>query len=379
MFTRLYLHIPFCIQKCSYCSFFSVPLSDDAIERYCGHLCAELKLASNEAGSTRLESIYFGGGTPSLLKPLQLAMIMDTIHECFTVSESAEITLEANPGTMNLQRFKEFRSCGVNRISLGVQSFDDRMLQMLGRIHTVAQAREGVSAARAAGFVNLGIDLIYALPGQTLDNWYCELEQALDISTEHLSVYGLTLEEGTPFFSRYGDDVDDIPDDELSAQMFELTHELLTRRGFEHYEIANYARPGYRSQHNSGYWKRDGYLGVGAGAHSFMKERDGLRFSNVADLEAYMSALDKGELPRRERHELSRADAMAEFIFLGLRLSDGVKFREFSDEFGITLQEKYATEIARCVSLGLLEQTSTGVCLSPRGMLLSNQVFSCFV
>lgn len=379
MFTRLYLHIPFCIQKCSYCSFFSIPLSDDSIERYCGQLCTELKLASNEAGSVRLESIYFGGGTPSLLNPTQLSMVMDTIHKCFEVRESAEITLEANPGTVSLQGFKEFRSCGVNRISLGIQSFDDRMLQLLGRIHTATEAREAVAAARAARFDNLGIDLIYGLPGQTLHDWRYELEQAVELSTEHLSVYGLTLEEGTPFFNRYGHDLHGIPDDELSAQMFELTHEHLTQLGFEHYEIANYARSGYRSQHNSGYWKRDGYLGVGAGAHSFMLDGDGVRFSNVDALQGYGAAIDSCELPRHDYTSLSLEDAMAEFMFLGLRLSDGVSYRQFYDKFGIQLQEKYATEIARCASLGLLEQTSAGVSLSPRGMLLSNQVFSCFV
>jgi len=342
-------------------------------------LCSELKLASIETAATRIESIYFGGGTPSLLKPTQIAMILETIHQCFPVSGSAEITLEANPGTVTAGSFKEFRSCGVNRISLGVQSFDDRMLKLLGRIHTVAGAREAVTAARAARFDNLGVDLIHGLPGQTLSEWENELKSAVELSTEHLSIYGLTIEEDTPFFAKYACDTDTIPDDELSAKMFEMTDSFLVKAGYEHYEISNYARPGYRSQHNSGYWKRDGYLGVGAGAHSLMKNGDGIRFSNVDNLETYHSLLERGELPRHDYSALSRADAMAEFIFLGLRLSDGISYQRFYEEFAVSLQEKYATEIARCISHGLLEKRSSDIALTQRGMLLSNQVFSSFV
>lgn len=379
MFNRLYLHIPFCFQKCGYCSFFSLPVSDDALNTYCAVLFRELELVAAGADCRRLESIYFGGGTPSLLKPGQLAGVLGEIDRRFGILSGAEITVEANPGTVDIHSLRNYHDCGVNRISLGVQSFDDRMLQRLGRIHTASQACKAVDAVHAAGFDNLGIDLMHGLPGQTLHDWQRELQQAVALLPEHISVYGLTVEEGTPFYERYGEDSPELPDDELSAQMFEMSDELLTQGGFEHYEIANYARPGFRSQHNSGYWKRDGYLGIGAGAHSFMKSGNGIRFSNIATLEKYQSIIEQGNLPRHQYVTLNRADAMAEFMFLGLRLSDGISYQSFFEEFGISVQKTYGKEISRLMSAGLLVEHDDVVCLTKRGALLSNQVFSSFI
>lgn len=380
MFTRIYLHIPFCVQKCSYCSFFSVPSSADAIASYCHLLQNEIKLSALVNGCRKVDSIYFGGGTPSLLNPQQISLLLKTIDAHFNIAPAAEITLEVNPGTVTLQNLRDFRSCAVNRISVGVQSFDDKMLQALGRIHTAKQSRQAVSVARRAGFDNLGIDLMHGLPGQSLANWQNEICNAVELATEHISVYGLTIEEGTPYFARYGEDSDDLADDELSAQMFEMADEKLAMAGFEHYEIANYARPGFRSQHNSGYWLRDGYLGLGAGAHSLIRQDCGdMRFSNPSDLAQYNSILAQGDLPRIEFVLLEQKDVISEFMFLGLRLREGISYVHFFDEFGIYLQDYYKKEISQLVLAGLLVEESGFIRLTNRGMLLSNQVFSCFL
>jgi len=380
MFTRLYLHIPFCRRKCPYCAFVSRE-SDGDPGGYVELLLEEMRLTSpGSAPEAPLESIYFGGGTPSLLEPGHAARLIQLATGTFGLTETAEITLEANPGTVDPERLAGFRSAGVNRLSLGVQSFDDRMLTALGRIHTARQARDAFSAARLAGFENIGIDLIHALPGQTKGMWLTELEQALLLAPEHISVYGLSLEEGTPFAERYGEDDPLLPDEELSAEMFEAADELLVAHGYEHYEIANYARPGCRSRHNNGYWHRDGYLGLGAGAHSFLREEGyGTRFSNAPDVEEYAGAIRQGKLPRLDVTPLTRDDAMAECMFLGLRMADGVRFDRFEREFGVAMKEVYGRELSELADQGLIVRDDAGVRLTRRGMLLSNRVFMQFL
>jgi len=380
MFTRLYIHIPFCHRKCPYCAFVSQHGSAAEIDNYINLLMAEMRLARCDSPPLHgIDSIYFGGGTPSLLHPNQVGRILELADKLFDLSEKVEITLETNPGTIDQQKLKGYRLAGVNRLSIGVQSFDDCMLAVLGRIHTAQQADDAVKAARVAGFDNIGIDLIHALPGQTAQMWRDDLYHTLDLTPEHLSVYGLTIEEGTPFAERYAEDTD-IPDEDLAADMFETADTLLTTAGYEHYEIANYARPGYRSQHNSGYWKRDGYLGLGAGAHSFLRSgKYGIRFGNVPALDEYAASITRDELPRRDMTVLSREDSLAEFMFLGLRMADGVTSGDFEREFGITLWEHYGKVLDELVGQGLLTADEQGVRLTRRGMLLSNRVFVRFL
>jgi oxygen-independent coproporphyrinogen-3 oxidase len=381
MFTRLYIHIPYCRQKCSYCAFFSQELSGSDLSRYAELLQQEMLLAAkNTAPRHKLDSIYFGGGTPSLLEPQQIADLMHQAEKLFGLAAEAEVTLEANPGTIDFQRLAGFRQAGITRLSLGIQSFDDRMLMALGRIHSAQQAREALSAARRAGFENIGIDLIHALPGQTSAMWQAELRQALHLAPEHLSIYGLTIEEDTPFAARFDSDSPLLPDEDLAAEMFEMADDLLEAQGYDHYEIANYARAGFRSQHNSGYWKRDGYLGLGAGAHSFLRDSGyGTRFSNAADLNEYSTALNNGALPRRDILPLSRPDAMAEHLFLGLRMSDGVLFSTFEQEFGNGLKVFFGKQITTLLEQGLLTEDTFGIRLTRCGWLLSNQVFQQFL
>lgn len=381
MFTRLYIHIPFCRQKCPYCAFFSQEPAGEDLGRYADLLQREMSLAAEKTASRpKLDSIYFGGGTPSLLDPQQIDGLIQQAEKLFGLAASAEVTLEANPGTVDLRKLDGFRQAGITRLSLGTQSFDDRMLKSLGRIHTAQQALDAFAAARQAGFGNIGIDLIHALPGQTVDLWLAELRQAVLLAPEHLSIYGLTIEEGTPFAAQYDSDSPLLPDDDLTVEMFESAGNFLESHGYEHYEIANYARAGFRSSHNSGYWKRDGYLGLGAGAHSLLRDSGyGTRFSNAADLVEYSTALHKGDLPRRDIMPLVRADAMAEYLFLGLRMAEGIQPGDFKQEFGIKLKDVFGQEIALSVEQGLLTDDACSVRLTRRGMLLSNQVFQRFL
>ena len=381
MFTRLYIHIPFCLKKCPYCAFFSQEHSTGDSDQYTDLLSAEMSLVA-ERTTTRqeLDSVYFGGGTPSLMDPRQVARLIEQAVHLFGLAAHAEITLEANPGTVDYHRLAEFRQSGVNRLSLGIQSFDDRMLTTLGRIHTAQEARSAFAAARRANFKNIGIDLINSLPGQTQEIWRTDLEQALHLAPEHLSIYGLTIEEDTRFAARYAENSPLLPDEDLAAEMFEAADDLLGSHGYEHYEIANYSLPGFRSRHNSGYWHRDGYLGLGAGAHSFLDDVGyGTRYSNVADLGAYTQALNKGELPRRDLMQLSHGDAVAEHMFLGLRMSDGVSFENFEREFGITLKEVFGEALELLQTQELLSADKAAVRLTRRGMLLSNHVFRHFL
>lgn len=381
MFTRLYLHIPFCLRKCDYCAFVSSQGDKSAINAYVDDLLSEMRLSRAEYGAgSGLDSVYLGGGTPSLLSPHQVTHLLEQSRLLFGWNDHAEITMEANPGTVNGESLAGFQGAGVNRLSLGVQSFDNLMLSRLGRIHTAEQAMETVKAARGAGFNNLGLDLIHSLPGQTLEMWRRDLMQAVECEPTHISVYGLTIEESTPFARCYPDDSPLLPDEDAAATMFETADTLLSSAGYEHYEIANYARPGSRSRHNSGYWKRDGYLGLGTSAHSFLRNDGyGVRFSSASDMEEYTAAIRSGKLPHQERNLLSREDAMAEFMFLGLRLAEGVDFQEFENNFGLSPLNTYAATFDLLAKAGLLLVKEKQVQLTRRGMLLSNQVFSRFL
>lgn len=377
MFSRLYVHVPFCVAKCHYCAFISGTPHEQELAEYPELLLRELQL--HPAAGRPVDSIYFGGGTPSLLQPPQLDRLLKGIASHTGIQPDAEITLEANPGTIDGISLKGFRDSGINRISLGIQSFDDRTLKSLGRIHTAEQSRQALRDARDAGFSNVSIDLIHSLPGQSLDQWKSELLRATELSPDHISIYGLTVEEGTPFARVYPPGSPELADEDLSADMFELADEFLPAAGFEHYEIANYARPGYRSQHNSGYWRRDGYLGLGVAAHSFLRKGYGVRFSNPDTLEEYRRGVLSGHPERLGEFELPLSEAMAEYMYLGLRLSDGVNRHSFELEFGRSLESVYGAVTTDLVKFGLLNQNDAAITLTRRGMLISNQVFSRFI
>ncbi len=366
----LYIHIPFCLRKCNYCSFVSYPQREADIPAYVNALKKELDLL---AGGKHLHSIYFGGGTPSLLSASQLGDILSSVSCLCKVDKTAEITIEANPGTVSEPYFRTARTLGINRLSLGVQSLNDAELAVMGRIHTAAEAREAVFFARNAGFINLNLDLIYGLPGQTLADWRRALSEALAIQAEHLSLYCLTLEAGVPMWEaiQRGELPDADPD--LSADQYEMAEDLLAEHGYSHYEISNWAKPGYECRHNLTYWHNSPYLGIGAAAHSCL---DGQRRANTADINKYLAAFSGKAAPVLDLNEdISLELQLAETAILGLRLCQGIDAGDIRGRFGVDLLQRYRHEVTEMVSAGLLECEDRCLRLTRRGRLLSNEVF----
>jgi len=381
MSLSLYIHYPFCLRKCLYCAFNSRSDAPCTAEEYLAGLLREMALRSRmQEKGTSAVTLYLGGGTPSLLEASQVARLIDAAAKNYALAADAEITLECNPGTVSGAKLVAFRRAGVNRLSLGIQSFDDAFLEMLGRSHTAGQAVAAFTAARDAGFDNIGIDLIHSLPDQTPAQWQSELERACALQPEHLSVYGLSVEDGTPFALLEEEGKLVLPDEEESVCMYEKAAELLSASGYEQYEIANFARPGFRSHHNSGYWQRRPYLGFGAGAHSYLRLPGvGVRFSNAERTEEYLRLLSRGSLPTRESRNLSRAEAMAESLFLGLRLAEGVSLERFQEEFSVSFQEAFGPVCADLFAAGHLEIRDGFLRLAAKARILSNQVFVRFL
>lgn len=311
----IYLHIPFCEHKCIYCDFYSVE-SLGAMGRFLRALRSEIEISSASSDQELVETIYFGGGTPSLLPPDAIAGILRRLGDRYEVAERAEITLEANPGTVDPRTLEAFRASGINRLSVGVQSFRDEDLRFLTRIHSAQSARECVRAAKAAGFDNVSIDLIFALPGQTMDQWIENLAEAVALEPQHISAYSLIVEHGTPLARMVAADEVRPHDIETEAAMYERTMEFLLMAGYEHYEVSNYAVPGYRSRHNSNYWNHTTYLGFGPSAHSF---RAGRRWWNVAGINQYCGMLESGSLPLAGEEHLTPAALLDEAVMLSLR------------------------------------------------------------
>ncbi len=381
MRTALYIHFPFCVRKCLYCDFNSRADAAASPTEYVSALQKEMGLRRERLpGEIRADTLYFGGGTPSLLDPRLVAVVVETADRLFGLDPAAEITLEANPGTVTREKLAGYRSAGVNRISLGAQSFSDRMLSQLGRVHSGREAIEAFAVARDAGFADIGIDLIHSLPGQDLGMWLAELERAVRLRPEHISSYGLSIEDGTSFhdMERRGELA--LPAEETAARMFETTSEVLGEAGYEHYEISNYALAGYRSLHNRNYWQRGNYLGFGAGAHSFLALPSfGRRWKNAEDTERYLRILGNGAIPEEETSSLTGKEAMAETMFLGLRMLEGIDPERFRREFGVAPEEAYPVEYLGLLAAGLLELANGRLRLSPRGLILANQVFVKFV
>lgn len=346
-------------------------------EKYVESLNREIQLIARDVPfPLRAKSLAFGGGTPSVLSAQQLESIFDSSRACYEFESESEITLEANPGTVDLEKLRVLRAMGVNRISLGVESFDDARLKQFNRHHKVADSYEAFNAARRANFDNLNIDLIYGLPGQTLTEWEAELELALALQSEHLSLYALQIEEGTPLARQVSGGKLSAPDPDLAADMFEAADARLGAAGYDHYEISNWARPGFQSKHNLTYWLNEPYLGFGAGAHSSW---NGERYENVKVPGDYIARLNRGESVVASRELISSAMAMAETMMLGLRLSAGVDRTQFERRFGADPLEVYPAPIAQLEEWGLLLVGSTHISLTPRGRLVSNQILWRFI
>jgi len=373
----LYVHIPFCVRKCAYCDFNSYAGLESLFGPYVRALVGEMGSLAAGRGSLHVRTLYVGGGTPTALPLSLLGDVLSACHASFDVAAGAEVTVEANPGTVDEGYLAGLLAAGVNRLSLGVQSFDDDELRLLGRLHDADQARQAYRQARAAGYRNVNLDLIFGLPGQTVTKWQATLQQAFDLGPEHLSLYALTLEEHTPLAGRIARGELPAPDDDLAAEMYELAETELARAGYVHYEISNWARPGFECQHNLIYWHNQPYLGLGAGAHSWFAER---RWANVRVPQIYVENVARGHLPVTEGEEIGQALEMAETAILGLRLvEEGVALGAFRARFGIEFTDVYGREVEELVDLGLLETTPGRVRLTRRGRLLGNQVFQRFL
>ncbi|MEQ2867812.1 radical SAM family heme chaperone HemW [Selenomonas noxia] len=375
----IYAHIPYCVKKCAYCDFISaaVGTNEAEMEDYAAALRAEIL---REAPPLRARfgdaaTIYIGGGTPTVLPAALLAGIIETIREA--AGTPAECTVEANPGTVDEDDLTLLRAAGADRLSLGVQSFDDRLLRVIGRIHTAAEARAAFHAARAAGFRNISIDLMYGLPTQTLADLKHSVAAALALAPEHISVYGLIVEEGTPFAAAEAAGRLALPSEDAAEEMYDFLTEELPARGYRRYEISNFARAGFESRHNLGYWQNVPYLGVGAAAHGYV---DGVRWGNETDTRAYIRGVRAGENVRiPEDGERTETTAMEEYAFLALRTAEGIDEADFRRTFGIGLDEVYGGVVRRYTERGMLRRAAGYTALTAAGMKRGNEVFAAFL
>lgn len=368
----LYIHIPFCATKCAYCDFNSYSTLGWLMEPYEKAVRCELERAFVSWQFTA-ETLYLGGGTPTVMPTESLVTIVALVRS--HSEHLVEITVEANPGTVTLDQLRWLRKAGVNRISLGVQSMDDAELALLGRIHNCQMATESVELIRDAGFENLNIDLIFGLPGQSVESWIATLEKAVSLRPEHISAYALTLEPRTHLYDLIENGQVARVDEDLSAEMYTVTEEFLGEVGYEHYEISNWALPGRQCRHNLIYWYNRSYLGIGAGAWSHWQKR---RWANIRDPREYVTRALNGESLVEQAECASRRQEISETLILGLRLMDGILKESFRQRFGVGLSELYGHEITYLVEIGLLEDTDGRIRLTKRGRLLGNEVFALF-
>ena len=371
---ELYIHIPFCIRKCKYCDFLSGPSGEKERQEYVESLCRKIHSYGELAEAYRVVSIFVGGGTPSILTEKQILKIFTALREVFTIEEHAEITLEMNPGTVTEEKLKAYKQCGINRLSMGLQSTDNKELEALGRIHTYETFQESYRLARAAGFQNINVDLMSAIPYQTRESYQRTLRRIAKLvpPPEHISAYSLIIEEGTPFYERYGEGehAEELPDEEEERQMYQDTIEILKTYGYHRYEISNYAKEGYECRHNIGYWNRTEYLGIGTGAASLIENR---RFT-APDL---LKKVDGSE--EEDIEILTVENQMEETMFLGLRMMKGVSVSGFEKTFGRTMKSVYGDVIERLKMEQLIVEDGDDIRLTEHGIDISNYVMSEFL
>lgn len=375
---ELYIHIPFCVRKCAYCDFLSFPQTKEVMQQYVEKLTEEIRWAGKHYQNRAISSIFIGGGTPSILEAEQMTAIMQAVRESFNIEETAEISIEANPGTVTEEKLRAYRMVGINRISFGLQSADSKELQLLGRIHTYEEFLESYQMARTCGFDNINVDLMSALPGQTVESWEETLTRVAKLEPEHISAYSLIIEEGTPFYEKYGEERGEglLPDEDSEREMYHRTKAILKYMGYERYEISNYAKPGKECRHNIGYWTGVPYLGLGLGASSYM---DGCRFCNDSDLSSYLQ-----QEPGRRVDEivLTEQDMQEEYFFVGLRLVKGVSVKGFEERFGVTAESVYPGLMERLVNEGGAEFDGSErdrFRLTEYGMDVSNYIMTLFL
>ena len=375
---ELYIHIPFCVRKCHYCDFLSAPSDETTRERYVQALCNEIVSYKYMAAGYEVSTIFFGGGTPTLLSAEQFERIIRAVSATF-MGGNVEFTVECNPGTLTEELLSCLKRLGVNRLSIGLQSAKNAELKLLGRIHSYEEFLESFRLARAAGFDNINVDLMQALPGQTVQSFRDTLEKVIALQPEHISAYSLIIEENTRFYEWYGEDSDKLPSEDTERDIYKMTQAVLREAGYLQYEISNYAKSGYECRHNCGYWTGNEYLGLGLGASSYIDET---RFEQTDNLATYLAGYSDGAdctPERKNSHSLSKEEQMEEFMFLGLRLCAGISRREFAKRFGTDYESVYGNVTAQLVGQGLLQEEGDVLRLTELGRDLSNRVLAEFL
>ena len=395
----LYIHIPFCVKKCNYCDFLSFSSSDTVKKQYIKALCQEIEsffaVQKQEKDNTEeiiIKTIFFGGGTPSILEAKQIEELMDAVRKTFVIAVDAEITIEMNPGTIKREKLETYQTIGINRLSIGLQTTDDERLKVLGRVHTYEQFLENYKMARELGFQNISVDLMSALPKESIKDYQKDLERVLQLEPEHISSYSLIIEEGTPFYDN-NEILERLPSEEEDRAMYDLTEQMLLERGYHRYEISNYAKTGKESRHNSVYWTGGEYVGFGLGASSYLRSDHpylqdskeqleqcyGVRFKNETNIKKYIQNSYVPILEKEEVTFLSKQEAMEEFMFLGLRMMQGIKEQQFLEQFHISVQSVYGDVVEKFVGMGLLEQTDGRICFTKKGIDVSNSILCEFL
>ncbi|MEE1315084.1 MAG: radical SAM family heme chaperone HemW [Faecalimonas sp.] len=374
---ELYIHIPFCVKKCAYCDFLSAPADEETCGRYVDALVQEIETyRESQPDDCIVTTIFFGGGTPSILTVEQMSRVMRVLSDVFTLAEDAEISIEANPGTVTREKLETYRQLGVNRISFGLQSTDKEVLQILGRIHSYEEFVESYQLARECGFDNINVDLMSAIPKQTIASWERDLARVVALQPEHISAYSLIIEDNTPFAQVYGEGAEgerELPTEEEERQIYRRTKEVLEAAGYHRYEISNYAKAGKECKHNLGYWERKNYLGLGLGAASLL---DNVRFKNTDSLSLYLEKAKQPKMMREDREELSMTEQMEETVFLGLRKMQGLAVSDIRKQYGRVFEIRYGENVKRMEAEGMVLVEDDYLKLSENGIDVSNYVFA---
>lgn len=375
---EIYIHIPFCVRKCRYCDFLSFPASDDVIDKYVDALLKEIR--SKSIKGAEVSTVFIGGGTPSILTPEHIGDIMWELKSSFRLKENAEVTIEANPGTINEDKADAYIRNGINRVSIGLQSSQDVELQKLGRIHSWQDFLDSYNILRNAGIKNINVDIMSGLPLQSAYHYEETLSEVCELQPEHISAYSLIIEENTPFYGMYNDKdgklKNELPDEEEERKQYYLTKSKLSQYGYKRYEISNYAKEGYECRHNTGYWKRTPYLGFGIGAASLYNE---IRFNNIKDIECYISNSNRKDFITENIQQLTVKERMEEYMFLGMRMAEGISKSKFRQIFGKDIEEVYGDVIAKYEGYGMVKNAGGRVLLTDKGIDVSNVIFSEFL
>lgn len=373
----LYIHVPFCAQKCNYCDFNSYKIEEKNQKTdYLISIRKEMELYKEEFKNKEFTSVFLGGGTPSILTPEELTTLMENIYSNFNIGKDAEITMECNPGTLDKVKLKAIKSLGINRLSMGLQVTQDHHLKYIGRIHTYEQFEKNYKDAIEVGINNINVDLMYSLPNQSFDEWKETLNKIINLNPSHISAYSLILEEGTKFYDMYLNKEFELNDEEVDINIYNYTIDTLYKNGYHQYEISNYSKEGYECKHNIVYWQCDNYLGLGPGASGYINN---YRYSNICDIKGYNKCLEYDKRPIEEKNILSKKDEMEEFIFMGLRMNKGINLDEFYKRFNIDFKHRYNDILDKLKNLNLIIEQNNNIILTQRGREISNTVFVEFI